>query len=144
MNSIDTNVFLYGVNTDCPEYRPCRKVIESALESPESWVISDQVWFELYRLLRNPRVMEKPLSAVDAYQVVYWFRENSGFHHCAWEDRLMEDLFSYLRQPSFPARQVFDLVLAITLRENGVKRFYTRNVKDFAPLGFFEVIDPTG
>ncbi len=95
MNSIDTNVFLYAVNTDCPEYQPCRKLIETALESPEAWIISDQVWFELYRLMR-----------------------------------------------SFPARQVFDLVLAITLKKQGVKRFFTRNVKDFDSFGFFEVVDP--
>lgn len=144
MDSIDTNVFLYGVNTDCPEYQPCRKLIETALEAPESWVISDQVWFELYRLLRHPKVLEKPLGAVDAYQLVHWFREKSGFHHCAWKDHLMEALFSFLRQPSFSATQVFDLVLAITLRESGVKRFFTRNVKSFASLGFFEVIDPIG
>jgi hypothetical protein len=35
-------------------------------------------------------------------------------------------------------------VLALTLRANGVTRFYTRNVRDFAGAGFAEVVDPVG
>ena len=38
----------------------------------------------------------------------------------------------------------FDVVLAATLRDNGVEAFYTRNSRDFDGLGWFEVIDPTG
>jgi hypothetical protein len=37
---------------------------------------------------------------------------------------------------------VFDVVLAVTLKANGVKRFYTHNVKDFQTLGLFEAVDP--
>lgn len=37
---------------------------------------------------------------------------------------------------------IFDVVLAVTLYNHGVKTFYTRNVKDFISLGLFEVVDP--
>jgi hypothetical protein len=42
----------------------------------------------------------------------------------------------------FPARQTFDLLLAVTLHRNGVNTFYTRNVADFEGYGWFKVIDP--
>ena len=29
-------------------------MIESALAEPAEWIVADQVYFELYRLLRNP------------------------------------------------------------------------------------------
>jgi hypothetical protein len=44
--------------------------------------------------------------------------------------------------PSFSARRTFDLVLAVTLRRNGVETLYTRNASDFAAFGWFTVVDP--
>jgi hypothetical protein len=52
-------------------------------------------------------------------------------------------VLALLDQQEFSASRTFDLVLAVTPRRNGVKTFYTRNVKDFADLGWFTVIDPT-
>jgi len=40
------------------------------------------VLFELYRLLRHPRVMTKPLAAKAALAQIVWFREKTGFLHC--------------------------------------------------------------
>jgi hypothetical protein len=46
------------------------------------------------------------------------------------------------KEDSFPARRSFDLVLAITLKNNGVKQFYTRKTKDFVVFDFFAVVNP--
>jgi predicted nucleic acid-binding protein len=53
-----TNYKLYfpGHNVFCPEHSPCRALLENALATPDSWIIADQVWYERYRLLRNPAV----------------------------------------------------------------------------------------
>ena len=142
MKSLDTNLLLYAINEDCPEHEACADLVRHALAEPESWIVADQVWFELYRLLRNPAVLTHPLDAPDAAGTVSWYRNKSGWLHCAWECDMMPRLAELWKRESFPARRGFDLVLAATLSQNGVKQLYTRNTKDFDDFGFFAVTNP--
>jgi predicted nucleic acid-binding protein len=66
VQSFDTNVLLYAINRDCAEHEPCRALIAKALDTPSDWVVADQLWFELYRLLRHPNVLQRPLDAATA------------------------------------------------------------------------------
>lgn len=140
--SLDTNVLFYAINTDCAEHAACAAVVRDALESPSAWVIADQVWFELYRLLRSSTVLSRPMLAEDAARTVTWYRERSGWLHCAWTPALFAGLSSRWSQEQFPAKRTFDAVLAATLRAAGVHTFVTRNTKDFSDVGFHTVLDP--
>ena len=142
MKSLDTNVLLYALNLDCAEHQSARALIESALQEPHRWIIADQVYFELYRLLRNPAVLSAALSASDAARTVAWYRNRSGWMHCAYEPKLMSLIAPAWASDSFSARSTFDLVLAVTLCANGVDEFYTRNLPDFIPFGMFTVRNP--
>lgn len=142
MKSLDTNIMLYAINSDCSEHDICRQLIDQALDDKESWIISEQVWFELYRLLRNPIVLQHPLTASCAAETISWYREKSGWLQCAWEPDMMKDLKSLWKAEDFSARRSFDAILAVTLKTHGVKDFYTRNTRDFDNLGFFNVINP--
>lgn len=75
MKSLDTHIMLYALNSDCDEHIQCRKVVEEALRNPDSSVVADQVWFELNRLLRNPSILQKPLSAEQAADCISWYRD---------------------------------------------------------------------
>lgn len=142
MNSIDTNILLYAINQDCPEHEAAMRFVRRALEKPSSWIVSDQVWFELYRLLRNPVVLSRPLNASEASATIEWYRHHSGWLSCAWDPELMPKLLPIWRHPEFLARNGFDAVLAVTLRAHGVETLYTRNTRDFRSLGLLEVTDP--
>lgn len=142
MQSLDTNILLYAINRDCAEHESCRTLVAEALDAPHDWVIADQLWFELYRLLRHPSVLQRPLDAATAANTVAWYRDRSGWQQCAWSPAQMPRLHAQWAQQDFPARRTFDAVLALTLRSNGVTRFYTRNVRDFAGAGFAAVVDP--
>ncbi len=136
MKSMDTNVLLYAINKDCAEHETCSALVRHALGEAEAWIIADQVWFELYRLLRNPQVLKQPLGAGEAADAVSWYRNKSGWLHCAWDTGMMGQLDGFWKEASFPPRRTFDLVLALTLKTSGVKEFHTRNTKDFDDLGF--------
>ena len=142
MKSLDTNILLYAVNEDCREHSVCLDIVKKALKEKNKWLVADQVWFELYRLLRNPVVLEKPLSAQDASSIINWYRESSGWLQCAWDPEMMDELHGLWSLDNFTVRNTFDAVLALTLKNHGVKEFYTRNTKDFKRLGFFKVINP--
>lgn len=142
MNSIDTNILYYATNADCPEHGAAMEVLGRARRDASDWILADQVLFEYYRLVRNPRVLESPLGAPAAARFVDFFRRSLGARHCAYEPRLFGAVMERARAAEFPARRIFDLVLAETLKHHGVTRFYTHNPKDFEELGYFEVIDP--
>ena len=142
MNSLDTNILLYATNADCAEHGPARQLVEEALSDPRDWIIADQVYFELYRLLRNATVLQHPLSAMGAWERVDCYRHRSGWKRCSYETPFMGEASVLLQSDSFPSRRTLDLVLAVTLRRHGVSTFYTSNVTDFTDLGWFQVANP--
>lgn len=143
MKSGDTNLLLYAMNRRCTEHARARGWLEAALAEPREWIFADQVLFELYRLLRHPKVMEKPLTAAGALAQIAWFREETGFLHCGYDESCWAGVLAALAtQKDRGGMLVHDAVLAETLRAQGVTRFYTRNTKDFEGFGFFEVVNP--
>jgi uncharacterized protein len=142
VNSIDTNIFLYAINSDCQEHREAHALILEALERPAGWIIADQVWFELYRLLRNPKVLAEPLDATRAADTIHWYRQKSGWLSCAWEPDMMHKLLPLWRNGQYAPRNSFDLILAVTLASHGVDTFYTRNTRGFEACGFFTLHNP--
>jgi len=116
--------------------------LERVAREALQWIVADQVLFEYYRLVRNPLVLAKPLTGFETAQKLRFFRDELGCRHCAYDRGCWEEAIVGLSEPLFPARQTFDLLLAVTLHRNGVNTFYTRNVADFEGYGWFKVIDP--
>ncbi|MFM7293123.1 MAG: PIN domain-containing protein [Planctomycetia bacterium] len=142
MKSLDTNILLYAADEDCREHDAAIRLVTEALRSPAEWMLSDQVLFEMYAGLRHPGVFAKPLSAAEAARRVAFLRDESGFSFCCYELRQWPMIQAGLLSPAFPRRRTYDLVLAVTLRSNGVTEFYTRNVTDFRDAGFERVVNP--
>jgi predicted nucleic acid-binding protein len=142
MKSLDTNILLYAADEDCREHDAAIRLVTEALRSPAEWMLSDQVLFEMYAGLRHPGVFAKPLSATEAARRVAFLRDESGFSFCCYELRLWPMIHASLSAAGFPRRRTYDLVLAVTLRSNGVTEFYTRNVTDFRDAGFEQVVNP--
>jgi len=142
VKSLDTNILFYAINEDCEEHGRARGIVEEALREPRSWIIAEQVWFELYRLLRNAAVLASPLGAAEAASSTAWYREKSGWLRCAWEPDFMPDAMKFMEHAEFPARRTFDVVLGVTLLRNGVDEFVTRNTKDFEEMGFRSLRNP--
>lgn len=142
MNSVDTNVLIYAVNVGCAEHEKARGVYEMMLENPGDWIVSDQVLFEFYRGLRNPKILERPLDHQGAMQQIVFLREQSGVLHCSYEPSFWNQVTTMAPSPSRKAVHIFDRVLAVTLLNHGVRNLYTRNPKDFTAFGFARLINP--
>lgn len=142
LSSLDTNILLYAANEDCEEHRPCKELLTTAIANADDWVIADQVLIELYKALRNPKVLAKPLSAPDAARYIQLLREGLGIMHCCYTSDCWSSLFRDLGKADFPYQRTHDGVLAATLLHHGVTTFYTRNTKDFVQVGFEKVFNP--
>ena len=143
MNSLDTNILLYALDRASPAHQEAFAVYRRLFTEPEAWILSDQTLFELYRALRNSRILQRPLTPRKAIEQIEEIRSKSQCMHVAYESSLWPTVIQLLENT---ARKkgllVFDAVLAATLHAAGVTRFYTRNTKDFQAFGLFEVIDP--
>jgi toxin-antitoxin system PIN domain toxin len=142
LSSLDTNILLYAANEDAPEHDVCKAFLQHVVSEPADWIIADQVFLELYRALRNPKVMSHPLPSADAVRHLSIIRDEMGIMHCGYSPECWEGLISKLARDDFPSRRTHDAVLASTLLSHGVKTFYTRNTKDFVDAGFQKLINP--
>ena len=144
MISFDTNLLLYSLNQDCPEYVPARTFFNSLPATPGAVAVCELVLVELYVLLRNLAVLPKPLSASEAAGIIQTFRR-----HPHWtlldsigDSGVMEEVWKIAAQPDIGRRVIFDARLALTLKHHGVTEFATRNETHFSGFGFDRVWNP--
>lgn len=141
-SSLDTNILVYAADEDAAEHAAASVVVEEMLGNPGDWVLADQVLFEFYRALRNPRVFRKPLGAAQAAMRLDFLYRESGVTRCCYGLGDWEKVFAQLADQATPVGRTHDVILAATLISHGVGRFYTRNVKDFRLAGFHDLVNP--
>ncbi len=145
MISFDTNLLLYSLNQDCPEYAGARAFFDALPNDPGTVAVSELVLIELYVLLRNPAVLKQPLDAADAASLVQTFRAHPTWtliDHPGGNSSVMDEVWRWAAQPNIGRRVVFDARLALTLRHHGVTEFATRNESHFTAFGFQRVFNP--
>ncbi len=144
MTSIDSNLLFYAYNADSPWHQAAFAFI-SGLGLREDVAVSEFVLMELYTLLRNPSVVQRPLSPKEATGVIQAYR-----HHPRWaligfdpdSVGLHDELWGIAAHQGFPRRRIYDVRLALSLRRQGVTELATANVKDFNDFGFLRVWNP--
>jgi toxin-antitoxin system PIN domain toxin len=142
--SIDTNILLYAFNEDSPRHVAAYTWIAS-IQNDEDVAISEFILTELYQLLRNPAVLERPLKADEAVDVIQIYRSHPRWRLIGFppESRpLHETLWQKAQTRDFAFRRLFDVRSALTMISQGVTEFATTNVKDFKQVGFRRVWNP--
>jgi predicted nucleic acid-binding protein len=142
LKSLDTNILVYALNADCREYQNAATALQCALDEPLDWIIADQVYLELYKALRNPRIFGRPYGAEEAFSKVQILRDQCGFRRCCYADAVWDQLATRIQKADFPYQRTHDAVLAETLLKAGVHTLYTRNTKDFEGYGFAFLVNP--
>lgn len=140
MRSVDTNILLYSLNADCAEHATAKAVIDD-LASADDVVILDLVLVELYLLLRNPAVLERPLDAAEAQRICIGYRRHPTWR-VAEHAPVMGEVWLRCADMAFPRRRIIDARLALTALHHGVREWITRNTDDFQGLGFERVTNP--
>ena len=145
MISIDTNILFFAFDETSPHNPKAMAFLES-LASEANVMLSEFVLAEFYRLIRNPAVNKKPLSAADAAAVITSYRS-----HPCWQiisfppgepSKFHDDLWRLASKSAFPYRRLYDARLALAVRSFSVTEFATANTKDFEGFGFRRVWNP--
>lgn len=143
MTSCDTNVLFAACDRDSPHHAAAREFLQ-ARAGRTDFCLCEQVFMELYCLLRNPVVCRPALSAADAVATVRAFRSNPRWRivDVVPGRGIMEQVWTHTAGRAFAYRRIFDTRLALVLRHHGVTDFATRNLADFDGFGFTRVWDP--
>ena len=144
MIAIDANILLYAYVKAAPENLRAKAFLE-ALAGDDSVAVSEFTLAEFYLLLRNPVVLENPLSAEAAVGVIQAYRNHPHWRVPGFPpaSRVLHDqLWLLAQKPQFARRRLYDVRTALTLIACGVTEFATANLKDFQDLGFKKVWNP--
>lgn len=144
MISLDSNLLIYAYDADCPFHEDANLFLQSIRERTDI-VLSEFTLVEFYRLLRNPAVLGRPLSAEDAVELIMSYREHPRWRITGFpaESKELHDwLWRTAGAHGFAFRRIFDARLALAPRAHGVTEFATAKVKDFEGFGFKRVWNP--
>ena len=140
MIGIDTNILLYARLEGNPSHERAREFLEGQADNPDV-VIAELVLVEFYLALRNPAIIDSPLSAKAASQECQIFRR-----HPRWQlvenAEVMGKVWDMAAGRNFARRRIIDARLAKTLLAYGVTEFATGNIRDFEEFGFARVWSP--
>lgn len=141
MTAVDTNLLFAWLNRDHAWHRAAAVWMSAQSTNPDL-VLCELCLVELYGLLRNPAVVQRPLDGSAAVALIERLR-----HHPHWElvdypGGLMNSIWPAAGQDAFARRRICDARLALTLRHHGIAEFATTNVKDFDGFGFTRVWNP--
>jgi len=144
MTSIDANILLYSYSEASPHHAAARAFVES-LSQRDDVALSEFVLTEVYLHLRNPAVLDEPLTSAEAVAVIQSYRQHPRWRVLGFPPRsrdLHANLWKAAAAPDFARRRIYDLRTALCLQAFGVTDFATANVKDFEGTGFAKVWNP--
>ena len=144
MFAIDTNLLVYAHNTDSEFHKQTAAFVTKVVNERDhkgqhAICLPTQILSEFVHVVTWQRV-EKPLSIVEAIRVVRDYRD-AGIPIIHQRETQIQTFLEIL-ESSTTRKKVFDMVLAATLKDNGISGLYTVNVSDFKTFDFLEVINP--
>ncbi len=142
--AIDTNLLIYAHNLDSPLHEKAKKFIEKVMNVRDengnlSVCIPVQVIIEFISVVTSKKV-PKPLSISQAQAIIQDYL-NTGVMVIFPQKTYLTNFLEMLTQIS-SRKEIFDIALAATLKDNSISGIYTVNVKDFNLIEGLEVINP--
>lgn len=140
MLAFDTNLVVYAANSAAPEQSSAATFI-NALAERQDVVVCELMLVEVYLKLRNPKILQHPMSALSASAFCSALRTNANWL-LVESAPVMAEVWRLAAGHNFAVRRIVDARLALTLRHYGVTEFATANAKDFVGFGFEKVWNP--
>jgi toxin-antitoxin system PIN domain toxin len=139
--SPDTNILFHACHAGSVLHASAQSFLCSHADD-DQFAVCELVLVELYGLVRNPAVVERPLSPKQAVDICQEFRRNRRWLVIDYPGGPMAEIWQRASAQDFARRRIYDVRLALTLRQCGVTEFATRNTRDFQDCGFARVWDP--
>jgi hypothetical protein len=139
---VDTNVLIYAADSDSPEHKKCRSLLQHWREQSSPWYLTWGIVYEFLRVITHPRIFRKPLQLDEAWsfiEAVLAAPSVSMLMETEIHRKIAHEVYSEMSD--LRGNIILDAHTAILMKENGIKVIYTRDT-DFNRFRFLDVIDP--
>lgn len=139
---VDTNILLYGANSDAAEHAAARELLSAIGRTADSWYLTEGIVYEFLRVATHPKVFPAPLLARDALAFVSALLGCVNVHvltagESHWS--ILGEVLAELTHPS--GNLMFDVRTVVLMREHGVSRIYTTDA-DLLQFSGIDVVNP--
>lgn len=140
---VDTNVLVYALNEDSPHHPACHGLITRWRGEVGAWYLTWGNCYEFLRVVTHPRILARPRTLKEAWVFLESIMASPGLGFLLPTERHAEVAAQTFREyPHLSGNILHDAETAILMRENGIRRIYTRD-SDLRRFEFLEVVDPT-
>ena len=141
--ALDTNVLVYAMYANTEHHRPARTLLDQAEHDDIDFCLTPQILTEFYAVVTNPRRVTEAKSPGEALDVIDTLLSLPGITLLPVPMDIVAQWMRLLRQHPVTGADVFDVLLAATLRSHGITRLYTFNRADFERFAGLTVLIPT-
>ena len=139
---IDTNILVYARNTRSWFYDKAKEIRDQANRGEIEGCISPQNLAEYYRVITDPRKIEKPLSVEEASRDIERYLRAMKIEKLTIDSNTISRAAEMARRYQIQGVKTFDLWLIATMLSNGVDTIITANEDDFKNFKEIRVINP--
>jgi len=144
MYALDTNILVYAHNISSPFHQKAKTFVENVVNARDKQgqltvCVPAQVFMEFLNVITWNR-LDTPLPLSDATQIVQDYID-TGIMVLYPKSTQLETLLGLLKSVT-SRKKIFDVALAATLKDHGVRGLHTVNTKDFEEFKFLDVKNP--
>lgn len=138
---LDSNILIRASGSKSPKHSLARDLRDRAIAGEIEACIAAQVLVEFYSVVTDPHRFQPPLTPAQAQRELRSYL-SSRLWLIVPKETTASRMLNLLGSRSVRGGEAFDLFLAATMLDNGVRTIYTENIRDFQGIQGIEAINP--
>jgi predicted nucleic acid-binding protein len=134
----DTNILVYAHDISEEEkWVVCNKLLSQVFLSKLNGAVSAQVLAEVFYVLTKK--VKNPLDAEESKKIIFNFLKSENWLKISYDENTLEKAINTSIDVKI---DLWDALIAETMKENGINKIYTENERDFKKIPRIKVINP--
>jgi uncharacterized protein len=136
---LDTNILVYAAGAQSFRHEKAKELRDQATAGQFEACLAAQILTEFYAVVTDPRRFQPALTPSQAQRELRTYL-SSPLKLILPKETTVTRMLNLLGSRTVRAGRIFDVFLAATMLDNGVRRIYTENLNDFQRI---DGIDPS-
>ncbi len=139
---LDTNILVFADDASNTYHAAAKHVLEAVFLGETKACLSPQVLAEYYSVITSPKRVRSPLSPEEAKGRILFLNQSRILKKIHPKRSTLKRSVEHCAQHGIRSAQLFDILYAQTLLDNGVRTLLTQNTKDFRTFENLNVQNP--
>ncbi len=138
---LDTNILVHAAGAQSLRHAKAKGLRDQAVTGEFEGCMAAQVLTEFYAVVTDPRRFRPPLTPSQAQREIRAYL-SSPLKLILPKETTVTRMLNLLGSKSVRSGKIFDVFLAATMLDNGVRSIYTENIDDFEAIDGIEAVNP--